>query len=136
MDLPEGTLFPIVHTVQVAKQVREGRKFFSATIFDGSDTEGPVEVSSFIGKPANPLAQYKEVEEVDLDLLKSPAHNVRLAFFPLSEDKDQGASDYEMDLIFHENGVISDMTVEYDAFTVTQKLVALEKVESQCEQEP
>jgi hypothetical protein len=134
MDLPEGTLFPIAHTVQVAKQVREGRKFYNAIIFDGSDTDGPVEVSSFIGKPANPLSLYQDIEEIDLSLIQSPAHNVRLAFFPIGQEKDQGASDYEMDLIFHENGVISDMTVEYDAFTVTQKLVALEKVESQCEQ--
>jgi hypothetical protein len=134
IDLPAGTLFPISHTVQVAKQIREGRAFYNATIFDGSDTEGPVEVSSFIGKPAKHDPAYKGVEQIDLSLIQSPAHNVRLAFFPLSSEKDQGESDYEMDLIFHENGVISDMTVEYDAFTVTQKLVALEPLETQCEQ--
>jgi hypothetical protein len=32
----------------------------------------------------------------------------------------------------HENGVISDMLIEYDDFSVTQKLIALEPVKSTC----
>ncbi len=131
IDLPEGTLFPVAHTLEVAKQIREGRTFFNAVIFDGSDTDGPIAVSSFVGKPVDPTPLFEGREELDLSLLESPAHKVRLAFFPLQAD--QGTADYEMDLIFHENGVISDMTVEYGAFTVTQKLIALEKLESQCE---
>jgi hypothetical protein len=35
-----------------------------------------------------------------------------------------------MSLVFHENGLISDMLIEYDDFSVTQKLVALEKVDA------
>jgi hypothetical protein len=33
-----------------------------------------------------------------------------------------------MGMVFHENGIISDMTIEYDDFTVKQKLVSLEKL--------
>jgi hypothetical protein len=39
-------------------------------------------------------------------------------------------------MIFHENGVISDMKIDYDDFSVTQKLVALERVQGdQCSRE-
>lgn len=31
-----------------------------------------------------------------------------------------------MSLIFHDNGIISDMSVDYQDFSVTQKLTALE----------
>jgi hypothetical protein len=51
-----------------------------------------------------------------------------MAVFPL-EGEDTATSDYEMTLVFHENSVISDMLVDYDDFSVAQKLVALEKIE-------
>lgn len=125
-DLPSGTLFPMAHTMAVIKAAREGKKFYAATIFDGSDEEGPAEVNAFIGAPVNAMAQIAPSATIDSALINVPAWNVRLAFFPLNSD--EADSDYEMNVVFHENGVISDMIVEYKDFTVTQKLVALERV--------
>ena len=51
---------------------------------------------------------------------------MRMAIFQASDQEEE--SDYEMDMVFHENGIISDMTIEYDDFTVKQKLVSLEKL--------
>ena len=49
-----------------------------------------------------------------------------MAFFPtLGNDV---TSDYELTMAFHENGIISDMIIEYGDFSVRQKLIALEKV--------
>ena len=36
-------------------------------------------------------------------------------------------------LIFHENGVISDMYVDYGNFSVTQKLTAIEPLGDACD---
>ncbi|MBX2833967.1 MAG: cell envelope integrity EipB family protein [Micavibrio sp.] len=130
LDLPDNTFFPVAHTIEVARQVQSGKTFKNIVLFDGSDLEGPVEVNSFIGGVAQAPEFLFKMQEIDADLLNAPAHKVRLAFFPMKEE--QLTSDYEMDLIFHENGVISDMVVEYDDFTVTQKLIALEKIESTC----
>lgn len=131
-ELPEGALFPMAHTMEVARQIQNKAPFYSAVIFDGSDEEGPVEVNSFIGGPASIEGMFEDVgKDFDLSLLESPAHKVRLAFFPLNNQ--QETADYEMDLIFHENGVISDMVIEYDDFTVVQKLVALEKTDTGCD---
>lgn len=132
-DLPEGTLFPMKHTYEVAKKIAEGKTFFSSVIYDGSDEEGPVEVNSVIGKDVNALARFDgaEMSGIDESLINTKARNVRLAFFPLKQE-DEASSDYEMDLVFHENGVISDMMIEYDDFTVSQKLTALEKLDSTC----
>lgn len=130
-DLPDTTLFPIGHTIEVARRAANGEKIFNAVLFDGSDTEGPVEVNAFIGERADVRPSLLKRDSVDAELLKSPARNIRLAFFPIEED--QVASDYEMDLIFHDNGVISDMLVEYSDFSVTQELIALEKMPSLCE---
>lgn len=123
-DLAAGTLFPIGHTVELIRRAEAGDKFYSAQIFDGSDEEGPIEISSFIGKSAK--AEKTSSDKIDADLLKSPAWNVRMAVFPVKDQEEE--SDYEMSMVFHRNGIISDMLIEYDDFSVKQKLVSLEKV--------
>jgi hypothetical protein len=101
-------------------------------LFDGSDEAGPVEVTAFIGKPVekSKLLKVDGGAPIDIQLMASPARTVRLAFFPL-EDPDS-TSDYEMTMALHENGVISDMSIEYEDFTVSQKLIALEPMPDAC----
>ncbi len=129
-DLAPGSLFPMGHTLSVIKAIRDNKKFMNASVFDGSDEEGPIEISSFVGKPVLTPDHFKSDELFDQKLLASPAHSIRLAYFPLGESGE--SADYEMDVVFHENGIISDMAIEYDDFTVTQKLVALEALPDAC----
>lgn len=129
-DLPSGTLFPMGHTLSVLRKIREGKKFYNATIFDGSDEEGPVEINSFIGEPVRALEWIEPAEDLDQSLVDTPAWKVRLAFFPLNTE--ESAADYEMSLIFHENGIVSDMVIEYKDFSVSQRLVALERLGDAC----
>lgn len=126
-NLPAGTLYPMAHTAKLVEQVKSGKKFYAATVFDGSDDQGPAEISTFLGKPGTPPAELLGLKEIDQTLLKSPAHNVRMAFFPLSSG--EGGAEYEMSALFHENGIISDMTVEYKEFSVHQTLRALQALE-------
>lgn len=130
-ELPEGTLFPIAHSIEVAEKMKNNEKFYTATIFDGSDEEGPVSVNAFIGKEVTPDQAELDYSALDKDLIASPARSVRLAFFPLNNK--EATSDYEMTLIYHQNSLISDMLIEYDDFTVSQKLVAVEPVQDGCE---
>jgi hypothetical protein len=132
-DLPAGVLFPMGHSVGVGEKIKAGEKFYKAVIFDGSDDGGPVEVTTFIGKPVEQpkLQKADGAAMIDQKLLNSPAHKVRLAFFPLSTP-DSATSDYEMTMNLHDNGVISDMTIEYEDFTVSQKLIALEPMPDAC----
>ncbi len=130
-DLKKGTMFPMAHTVEMVRKAQNNDKFFTATVFDGSDDEGPVEINTFIGKKVNAMKIIKPSDDLDMALLNTPAWKVRMAVFPTLNDEE--SSDYEMSMLFHENGVISDMLIEYDNFSVTQKLVALEELESeQC----
>lgn len=134
-DLAAGMMFPMGHTLEMVKQARAGKKFFSATVFDGSDEEGPIEINTFIGKPVNAMAEIKPSKDLDMTLLNTPAWNVRMAVFPTENPEEN--SDYEMSMIFHDNGVISDMLIEYDDFSVTQKLVAIERLEGdKCGEKP
>ncbi len=123
-DLAKGSLFPMGHTLEVIKKAEAGTKFYSANVFDGSDEEGPIEINTFIGKPVKQPAP--KSDRIDSKLLDGKAWSVRMAVFQHEAQEEE--SDYEMSMVFHENGIISDMTIEYDDFTVRQKLVSLEKI--------
>jgi hypothetical protein len=121
--LPAGLLFANVHTQHILERAKAGDKIFNAVIFDGSDKEGPVEINTVIGKSLPGAEAVKASPKIDKALLNSTAWRLRMAFFPL---KDMGSSpDYEMDAVLQENGIITDMRIEYPEFTVTQKLASL-----------
>lgn len=129
-DLPQGTLFPMKHSLDVLQQMRNGKKFYNAVIFDGSDQEGPIAVNAFMGgtkKVPEALARNKTIDQ---SLLSDTAHYIRLAFFPLKNEASE--SDYEMSMLLHDNGVISDMEIDYSDFSVVQRLIALEKTKADC----
>ncbi len=128
IPVPSGGMFPMAHTMQMMKNVRDGRKVFNAVVFDGSDEEGPIEINTIVGKSVAPDHIIKAGPAIEASLIQSPARKVRMAFFPLASDNP--GSDYEMDVVLHDNGVISDMDVEYGEFSVSQKLIALEKIDS------
>lgn len=124
-DLPKETFFPVAHTVALLDKAWSGEKFFNSIIFDGSDEEGPVEVNAVISGDKD-ISGMTFADNVDTSLLESPAKSVRLAFFPLESDMPN--ADYEMSISLHDNGVISDMDIEYSDFSLRQRLVALERI--------
>lgn len=130
--LPKNTFFPMQHTSEILDRAKRGEKFFNASLFDGSDDQGPQQVNVFIGGKADATQGVHMNKAIDKNLLNSPAHSMRLAFFPSEDDAGSpgaGAAEYEMDLIALDNGVVSDIEIIYDTFTISQKLVALEKID-------
>lgn len=132
-QLPQGTLFPMQHTVEILKKARAGEKFFNTTIFDGSDDEGPHDVNVFIAPPdLTEISYTRDNDSIDQDLLDTQSWLLRMAYFPLKEQSE--SADYEMSLMAHENGVVSYVAIDYEKFSLEQKLVALEKLpEPSCE---
>ncbi len=136
--LPKGTFFPMAHTLSVFKKIKQGKQFYNAVLFDGSDDKKPVNVNVFIGKGYmyhQPKATSKDNKNIknksiDLALVNTKAWNLRLAFFPL--DSSDTVPDYEMSVVFHENGVISRMEIEYADFSIIQNLIAIEVSDTGC----
>jgi len=126
LELSGNSYFPMGHTFEMVRRAKNGKKFFNAVVFDGSDDEGPVEINTFIGSPVNVMTEIEPSKELDMTLLNNRAWHVQMAVFPTLEKTE--TSDYEMKMVFHENGVISDMLIDYEDFSVTQKLVALEPI--------
>lgn len=125
-ELTNETLFPIEHTKELIRQARDKTKFFKTVVFDGGDNEGPVDINSFIGKELS-KKQILTSDQFDEELIGTRAWPVRMAVFPTLSDT--ATAEYEMTMVFHENGVVSDMHIDYNNFSVRQKLVALEKID-------
>lgn len=130
--LPQGYFLPTGHIREILKHAKAGDRFFNAVMFDGTDADGPIEVSVFIGDKLTPaeIAQHtpkaaKEGETLDTSLLSPDAWSVRMAIFPLAQ-KDSMTPAYEMDIILHDNTVVSHALVDYKSFKVEQRLTALE----------
>lgn len=126
IDLPDNTFFPVGHTLEVVRHAMAGDKFFTATVFDGSDEEGASLANVFIGKPVNAVAELEPNPAYDMDLLNGRAWRVRLAFF--KTDSQDAEPQYEMTAILHQNGVISDVVIDYPTFTIHQALSAIEEL--------
>ncbi len=123
-DLSQATLFPAKHTVKLIESAEQGKKIVNATVFDGSDDQGPVEINAVIGKKTILESDAK----LDKKLTSGTGWSMRLAVFPSNEDENQTISDYEMTMTLQDNGIIRDMVVDYHNFSVSQKLVALEPI--------
>ncbi len=129
-DLPKGYLLPTQHTSETVRHARAGDKVFNAVMFDGTDADGPVEINAFIGKKLDEKELKKITDsnpKIDPALLSGDAWHVQMAVFPLKEEKAMAPA-YEMDLTLHANGIVSWSLVDYKAFKVEQKLLALEKL--------
>lgn len=129
-NLPKNYLLPMAHTMEIIRHARAGNHFFSAIIFDGTDADGPIEIGTFIGKKAT-INEIKEIfskgKKINASLLTSDAWHIRMAVFPL-KDIEEITPSYEMDIILHENGVVSYAMIDYKTFKIEQTLTALEKL--------
>lgn len=130
-ELPSGYYLPTQHTIEIIRRAQAGDKIVHGVLFDGTDDEGPVEVNTFITRPATAeelAAIAARNAKIDKTLLIPEAWHVRMAVFPLitPEGEDGSTASYEMDMVLHANGVISEAIVDYKQFQVAQRLDALE----------
>lgn len=131
-DIPQGAVFPMGHTLGLLEHIKNNQTFYNATMFDGSDADGPVNINAFIGKSLGSIKNTQQSKAIDQTLLDADARNIQLAFFPLKSAEE--TAEYEMSVVFHENGVISSMLIKYDDFSVIQTLKALEPLKvSKCD---
>lgn len=118
LDLPGDVLFPTQHSLAILDAAVAGRKFVSSMVFDGNEIEEATEITAVIG---NPLPVPTEGEA----LLRRPSWPVRLAFFG-PDGAPGGLPDYEMGIRLYDNGIVTEMKLDYGDFIVDAVLDKLE----------
>jgi len=121
MELAPGVMFPSAHTLFLIQRAKEGGNFVAAKVLDGAEEENAVDVTAVIGA-VKPNAG---ADPVKSPLLERPSWRVRLAFFPADSKEDK--PEYELGERLYDNGISTDMVLDYGDFVIRG---ALDKLES------
>ena len=124
IGLKAGTLFPTRHTSMILQKAMEGEKLFMRRVYDGSDEEGMVDASAFIGAKMDPSSLPAPEGAKASHLLEQPLWPVRIAFY--TPDSQTGEPEYEMELMLQQNGIARSMMIDYGEFSIIGELKTLE----------
>ncbi|MEQ1652334.1 MAG: cell envelope integrity EipB family protein [Hyphomicrobium sp.] len=125
--LPANTFFPMQHAEALIKSAKSGQKIFSAIVYDGSEKGTKIYLTNaVIGKPEAPGARK------DLASMKDGARLAALRSWPMSLSYFESGKDnqdvppaYELSYHFYENGVTSDLAIDYGEFAIKGEMKEL-----------
>ena len=125
VELPKGTAFPTTHMIEMIQRAQAGERHFGKVVFDGSTLEDPYVVSAVIGPaPASKLAPEVAAALRKADGGEHPRWEGRLAYF--SVQKKTETPDFELTVVFRDDGVIEAIRQDYEDHSVDSRLRQVE----------
>ncbi len=123
-DLDAGAVFPTAQILKIMDAARAGDKTTEIKIFDGSDSGQKVfDTMAVIGRRKD--AEEVEVAAVKADALKGvPRWPVSVSYF--DPEKRDGAPNYILGFDLYENGVSTDLRIDYGTYVLVGKLAKFE----------
>jgi len=124
LKMPPGTLFPMAHTSTLLAASREGEKFISPLLFDGTTADGVQ--ATFVAI----LGHHGPEKNIFAPLSAIPSSDVDIAFFERKNDDEN--PDFRTSMRYFEDGVATNLVLDFGDFVMTGKLVALTIPPSPC----
>ncbi|MBP1845943.1 hypothetical protein J2046_004217 [Rhizobium petrolearium] len=124
IDLPASD-FPTGHMLDVIRNAKQGKHFFEARVFDGSENgDQALLTTTVIGKPQTPQKDDADADKAG-EFSKTPFWPVTIAYFNEATQGDPMPV-YNMSFKLYENGITRDLTLDYGDFVLSGSLVKLE----------
>lgn len=123
IHLAPGVIFPTAHTLLLIDRAKAGDQFIARQIFDGSTVDNASQITAVIGSALKPSVP-PDNKTLKSPVLDRPSWRVRLAFF--SPDATTELPDYELGMRLYDNGVSSDMSLDYGDYVVHAMLDEIE----------
>lgn len=127
--------FPVQHSIALLKAAREGRRQFPAKLYDGSEQgETVYETNSFIGNELSKdavLSGFPEQFRRDSGFNELPAWPVAISYYEPEARGIDAPPSYELAFRFHENGVSSNLLIDYGDFAIRGQLTDLKMLEAE-----
>ena len=132
--LPSEVLFPSTHQLHLLDAAKKGVTRDSSIVFDGSDGEKTYKAISFIGKMRAPGSFAPDKDNSETTPLRSlPSWPVTISYFPTDDDKVEKPV-YQASFNMYENGVSTDLVLDYGSYALKGKLTKLDILKSDvCE---
>ncbi|MGJ3264610.1 MAG: cell envelope integrity EipB family protein [Salinarimonas sp.] len=128
--VPGTPLFPTQHIARLIGEAVSGAPLFAARVFDGTgDGRTVYDTLAVIGPRLPALAPNEEAQAPADALAGLDRWPVRLSYY--EPGPGERTPDYIVGFTLFENGVSSDLSLEFDGFTLRGALSALELVEPQ-----
>ncbi len=124
LKLPKGTLFPMMHTEALLAAARAGKKFIAPPLFDGTSADGAQ--ATFVTELGSHPAEKMDWPVLD----KIPSADVDIAFF--SRKNDDETPNFRTSMRYFEDGVATDLVLDFGDFEMTGRLTKLTIPPSPC----
>ena len=134
-DLPANTLFPMQHALALIAAAKRGDKLLAANVYDGSEKGTKIYLTNaVIGKAGSGAAGKKLVSVKGAAKLASEqSWPMSISYFDSGKDNQDVPPAYELSYQFYENGVTTDLAIDYGEFAISGELKELTFLpESSC----
>jgi hypothetical protein len=126
LALQTGTVFPTEHFRILIDAALGGRQSVERRVYDGSGPDGLYDTVAWISEPDGPTRD----ADVSDRLEGGGAWNVHLAYFKPATN--EFLPEYEIAFRLHENGVASDLELDYGTFALKARLTRLDFLPPDC----
>lgn len=126
VKLPSGTVFPTEQAIRLVEAALRGDRTASMLLYDGSRVASLYETFSVIGKPY-PAMSAEEAGDNKL-LAGQKSWPVHIAYFAREPETDRppGTPDFQIGYRLFENGIATEIELDYGDFVLDGKLSKLE----------
>ncbi|MDE2445965.1 MAG: DUF1849 family protein [Alphaproteobacteria bacterium] len=128
--VPAKALFPSTHQVHLLDLAKKGGTRDSSIVFDGSDGEKTYKAITFIGKirPPGTFAPDKDNSET-APLKGLVSWPMTISYFPADDDHVEKPV-YQASFNMYENGVSTDLVLDYGTYALKGKLAKLDMLKT------
>lgn len=126
--LPAGILLPTAHSLRLLKAGADGETYVSATVFDGTVSDSPMQIGAAIGPD---MPQWQDQAKDFPPLAHVGSRPVDLAFF-MKDGDPEGKPDFEQSMRLYDNGVIGRMSFPFAGVDMVGELVKLDVMPAKC----
>lgn len=123
-----GVLFPMQHQLKVIEAAMAGQARYVADVFDGSEGVKTVHAIATIGGRVPPGTGKDKDNPLAKPLQALSAWPITIAYFPEGENSE--TPNFQITFQMYENGVASNLTLDYGDLALTGKLASLEMLKA------
>ena len=124
LSLPQDIYFPMQHASSLVQAAKSGVKLFAANLYDGSEQgEKYYLTNTVIGKKFEKTSTAAPASFKGADLLASvDSWPMSIGYFEAGKDNQDQTPAYELSFRYYENGVTSDLKIDYGEFSIRGQL--------------
>ncbi len=127
VSLPQDIYFPMQHASTLVQAAKSGVKMFAANLYDGSEQgEKYYLTNTVIGKKYEQNTKAVPASFKGADALATvDSWPMMISYFDAGKDKHDQTPAYELSFRYFENGVTSDLNIDYGEFSIRGQLKEL-----------